>query len=421
MLNETDKEMSYTVKDIFGHKNKRGDIGIELECEGKRSLPDVNTSPWTTKAEGSLRHIGKEYITTNPIKVNEDLLPTIKHLTDQINEPIHQAIPDSPRTSVHVHTNVLGLTPTQVWTVATCYWLLENPLMEFCGPTRIGNRFCLRLKDAEGVLKFALKDIKSGGVPFAAMANDHVRYSGLNLAAVSKFGSVEFRGMRGTLDPNIIALWSTNCHSMINNVIKHFKSPAEAMDYYFKSGPDAFIRVVLEGALADHMKYSIRGWREDMEESSGMLCELAYLHSWDKWADKIKNAGLKAKPKVEESELDRRVRQVRDAVSAASPSRYRVITNGDTPTIFWAGADTGIPAGPVTTVQAGVNVGTTTVPTTTLSVEELHRRRRRQREQERNTATIYANDRAVQGTAVWYEHYQWKLSSLRAARTNDVA
>ncbi len=78
--------------------------------------------------------------------------------------------------------------------------------MAFCGETREGNRFCLRTKDAEGVVE-AVAGIIATNERLNLPQQDVNRYASLNVDALGKFGSLEFRGMRGTLDKDVINVW----------------------------------------------------------------------------------------------------------------------------------------------------------------------------------------------------------------------
>lgn len=274
----------HTVKDIFGHKNKRGHVGIEVEVEAAKQLPPLEVKPWTCKPEQSLRGYGMEYITTGPILCNSDKTEALKALSDLLFDKYYKVDHDSPRTSVHVHVNVLGLTPTQVYTAACAYWLLENPLMKWCGPTREGNKFCLRLKDAEGILGLIKGDMrnveKQQYLPFQSYKADYCKYGGLNLNAIGRFGSLEFRGLRGVYDTKTMDLWSTSMYTLVTRAAEAFESPSALMDYYYKHGPYRLISKLLEDDLVDQLTDIADG----IEENAERVCHLAYMHNWTAWS-----------------------------------------------------------------------------------------------------------------------------------------
>ena len=59
------------------------------------------------------------------------------------------------------------------------------------------------------MIKYCISDLKKD-LPFHSFNNnDCIRYAGQNLAATAKFGSLEYRGMKFTLDPDKLDKWTT--------------------------------------------------------------------------------------------------------------------------------------------------------------------------------------------------------------------
>ena len=273
-----------TVRAITGY-NTKGDLGIELEVEGTRTLPVIMDDIWITKEDESLRGTAYEYVTNRPITFDSTKLSKIKQLTDRL-AVTEGVVLDSPRTSLHVHVNVLDHTPLQVWTAACTYWLLENVLIKYCGEDqREGNLFCLRLIDSEAVLKYAIADTSSR-YPFDSLRTDNIRYAGQNLNAIWKFGTLEYRGMRGTIDPNVIDTWTTEMYNIVHKS-KRFKSPEEVLDTYL-ANPEGFMDLVISPSFIYYMK-SYTGWKKLLKENAAILCQFCYCQNWDKWEKNINN------------------------------------------------------------------------------------------------------------------------------------
>lgn len=275
--------MNYLVKDYLGKKGKKGNIGIEIEVEAAEALPEVKNDSWVSHHEGSLRALGNmEYVTNGPLVISE--VPKALKDIYTLLKP-YKVDHKSHRASVHVHSNVLYHTPIQYWNMAVSYWLTEELLFDFCGDNRKGNCFCLRLNDAEGVIKHCLEDLRSD-TPFRRMGGrDQIRYSGQNLEATSKFGSIEYRGMSFTLDPEKISTWTTGIHDLNVNS-KDFKSPDLLMDSYFSSDPEDFLSRLFNKDFVNILTKSPL-WKEKLQENEGILCELAYVHDWEKWVSRI--------------------------------------------------------------------------------------------------------------------------------------
>lgn len=274
------------VKDLIGKRSKIGDVGIEVEVEAGAVLPDIETKPWSTKTDGSLRGGvaggAKEYYTQGPIPVNDQKLSRIKRLTDELDVKKYKIFEDTNRTSVHVHVNCLELRPTQVWTAACAYWLFEDAFMSYCGDIRKGCMYCLRLRDAEAVVHTAINNIEADIPIFGLAGADRIRYCSQNLMALGQFGTLEYRGMRGTLDPNVIDTWSTMVYNIVNKSAV-FRTPSELMDYYWRNGGPAVLRQL---TTEEHYGILTKGepkWEELAEENATNLFELAYAVDWDVW------------------------------------------------------------------------------------------------------------------------------------------
>lgn len=263
---------------------KRGDVGLELEVESFEPLPEVNEKSWRSKKDNSLRGYGMEYYSKQPIPLDIKKKERIEYLCGKV---AGQALV-SPRTSFHVHVNVTDLSPTGVWTGACAFWLLDNLLTDFCDggtTTRAGNVFALRLTDAEDVIPHVLRDFRNP-TPFQTLNNDRIRYSSLNLAALGKFGSLEARAMRGSTDPWTLNFWSTLVHNIIHNAAARYKSPAYFMDAYYREGPAILSKLITQ----EQVEHIARGnWEEMIEQNEGLVCEIAYAHSWARWEKKLED------------------------------------------------------------------------------------------------------------------------------------
>ena len=235
------------ILEIF-HLNKTvGDIGIEIETEGE-NIQFVEPNGgfiWTTTKDGSLRG---EY----PSQAAEFVMkrPCLhryveKHLDTLIASQKEAKFNFSFRTSVHVHLNVQQLTENQVFNLIYTYYLLEGVMVKYCGAHREANRFCLRLQDADGCYDI-LRDLFSRGIEgLAGHGQDALRYAGLNLAAIMKYGSVEFRSMRGTLDKATLLPWVNAIYNMRNFAVA-FQNVTDIHEKFLELGPLPFMEAVLQ-------------------------------------------------------------------------------------------------------------------------------------------------------------------------------
>ena len=248
------------------------DVGIEIECEGE-NLAIVNNAIWNTVDDGSLRGYfpdsRAEFVLKKPIPakgVNAALSQLIKA---QANAKLNFSF----RTSVHVHVNVQGLTQVQLINMIYTYLLLEEAMMNYCGRDRKGNRFCLRLADAEGILDSITYLIEKGVEQFVYnFHEDNIRYSAINLGSLRKYGSLEFRGMRGNLDNKILTTW---CTALLN--IRAYamlvENPHKIYDDFIKGTPIDFLHLVLQEVSEEFISNKIE---KELQKSFSLSLDIPF-------------------------------------------------------------------------------------------------------------------------------------------------
>lgn len=201
----------------FGRKAPLGDIGLEVEVEfpeGTIAQPIVSKNFWTTKPDGSLRN-GLEYVLRAPIKATE-LSAAVADF--EAGTKGYQFI-DSQRTSVHCHINVNQMTFDDLTRILTAYYAFENVFVAANDPSRAGNLFCLRGKDAEWQINEIIRCVRHGwNVDYPWIEN--ARYSALNMCAPRTFGSLEYRFIEGTTDPKVIEFWAQTMYDFTVNTSK---------------------------------------------------------------------------------------------------------------------------------------------------------------------------------------------------------
>jgi hypothetical protein len=223
-----------------------GDIGIEIEVEtlNDRLHRDSPPKEWACVHDGSLRGYCGEYILTKPVahKRVTDVLHTLTRYMAS-REILPQ---ESVRTSVHVHVNMLRSTFTQTVNFITLYAIFEDQLIEWCGEDRVGNHFCLSISKAEFLKRVIQRACRQ--VSFRGVLNDNIRYSAINLNALSRFGSLEFRALRGTTDVGVISTW-VDILMRLKKYSGKFKSPLEMLDRFETLGTSAFTSEVFQESV----------------------------------------------------------------------------------------------------------------------------------------------------------------------------
>ena len=178
--------------------------GVEIEVEGTRLPTSLPSSVWRIESDSSLKtEEAYEYVTNGPMDLMG--IRTALDILQQAYTKRETEVFDSVRAGVHVHMNVQDWNIKELMTFSLCYYIVEDILLKWCGENREGNLFCLRTRDAEFVLFKVLETLKNRNLNI--LKNDIIRYSSLNYCSLFKYGTVEFRGMRGTGDLDAIYTW----------------------------------------------------------------------------------------------------------------------------------------------------------------------------------------------------------------------
>lgn len=231
------------VRDYVKVNETNGDIGLEIEVEGINfpmySVEDKTglSRQWTVTTDGSLRGDPEccEYVLRRPIQVHE-----IDRCIEKVQEAMDASntrISPSVRAGVHVHINCQELEMTQLFTYATCYYILEELLSTFCEESRRGNHFCLRVSDAEYNMYMVQTAISSSNL--RNLGSDSMRYSAVNWGALFKFGSLEFRSLETPEDLSKIGTWAKMLFR-IKQMSLEYTNPAEVVQNMSENGAMEF-------------------------------------------------------------------------------------------------------------------------------------------------------------------------------------
>lgn len=253
-----------TVSQYFGTKLHDGMFGVEVEVEGI-GLPQ-GIKYFEDKRDGSLRGEGREYVFAKPLSLKDS------HIALSYFEKAFKGVKVdmSFRTSVHVHVNVARMNKLQLCTFLYLAHLVENALVNYCGPSRVGNRFCLRIIDAVDKTRELEQLFQTKG--FRVRGEDAGKYCAINVACLPQLGSVEFRSMRGTINREEIEEWI----GILNRVYEKsltFESPKAVADLFLEVGAEAFAKEVF-GEFLPVLRYE--GMVEELRTNFSLLITLPY-------------------------------------------------------------------------------------------------------------------------------------------------
>ncbi len=198
-------------------------VGLEIEVEGKNLVGDPYLNPcWVQEIDPSLRGEAYEYILKKPLLIEE-----AKRELSVLKEVLytHSQVSFSSRTSVHVHLNVADLEMQQLANLIYLYYIYEDVLLSYCGNDRYENKFCLSIRSAEALIKIIQDFFSQKQRPL----QNHCKYAALNLAVIPLLGSLEFRGMRGTLEEVVLYPW-LNVIQNLYKVALQYNNPTQILD-----------------------------------------------------------------------------------------------------------------------------------------------------------------------------------------------
>lgn len=272
-----------TVQDFLCRTPKvDGEVGLEIECEGT-FLFDSPIQYWEATSDGSLRvckgHPPIEYRLRKPL-LRSEVPKALGYLSNQLRRA-GSSVEESTRTSVHVHVNCQGMTVKATFTYICLYLFFESLLVDFSGPTRVGNLFCLRAKDAQYWVWCICQMFLNNG-DTSIVCNENFRYTSCNTDSLRKFGSLEFRSMRGTVNPALIQVW-VDLLLHLKDASEEYEDPSKLYEDYvslgstrffgkvFSSRPD--LMSILTGVAGERLSQSIEEGSEFVRDISMSIPE----------------------------------------------------------------------------------------------------------------------------------------------------
>ena len=259
--------------DLIPCKKQSGAVGIEIELEAD-NMPtgDEVASFWRLEADNSLRGESGEFVLRRPIPLRQ-LDEAFAELTSAMNQRGTEVRP-TYRAGVHVHVNVQDLTPRQLVTFISLYFMLEEVFLSFCDKSRSGNHFCLRMSDASYLLDMITESVIQGD--FHALDTEDLRYASLNITSLFKYGSVEFRALESTGDFEKIKVWASALYQL-KLFAKTLSSPVDILGEASETGFTTFAQKVL-GPYHD----AFRPWITDQNITKGIrgIQYAVYARDW---------------------------------------------------------------------------------------------------------------------------------------------
>lgn len=199
--------MKAKISDLVGMNLRHIKFGIEVEIEYEGQVLYDN-EVWSEHADNSLRGQSMELVFRTPLPIVK-ALKEIKKLYKEFKEKHCKVVP-SIRTSVHVHVNVLNMTETELLTLLTTYYLLE-PHLEVLVGDRVNSYYCRTLNGSSKAMIDLISKLEFSGNNLKDIIEEwyveNKRYGSIDLSAIKRFGSLEFRLFPLTEDYKPLYFW----------------------------------------------------------------------------------------------------------------------------------------------------------------------------------------------------------------------
>ena len=204
--------------DAYQYSERR--LGLEIEVEHvNRGVDWVrSTDLWNVVGDGSLRDQGAEFVST-PLTVDE-LLPAVEKYYEFASDLGYKA---SIRTSTHVHINMQQYTLQQVGAVCALYSVVEPILFDILGQDRDECTYCVPWYRARGQATVARSMLGRRDLSRVRMEIDSgtCKYTALNLAALIRFGTLEFRAAPTFEDKMPLLSWVDTIMRLVDIGVEH--------------------------------------------------------------------------------------------------------------------------------------------------------------------------------------------------------
>lgn len=240
-------------------------IGLEFEfenvsaraLESKKAVEKILPFYHLTK-DDSLRNNGLEFVFREPM-FGKDAVSAVHELCQWAQE---QGYVSSKRTGIHVHLDVRDVEPSQLVGMLLMYAIYEPAIYNWIGDARDENIFCLPWYQAEGGVIEVTRVIQAATTTTSETEKNLLkeetkrvsRYAGLNLNALHKYGSIEWRHLKTTADASRIIAWINICQMFKAGVGSLPTSDGAILRSVLDMGPRKFAYSVF-GPTFKHIDY----------------------------------------------------------------------------------------------------------------------------------------------------------------------
>ena len=196
---DPDKAQATTKKSNLSLVDETTSVGVEIEMENlaQNYMSRADLMNWERKSDGSLRGNSREFVFDKPLK-GDAVIAAIESLSEAFEDKRferHKTL----RTSMHVHVNMLSANRTQLMSILIAAMLADNALFMMTDENRQYLGYCRESREAlAGVIGYMHGNGDTDEE--IRLYASHSRYYSMNAAALSKYGTLEFRHFATPVD-----------------------------------------------------------------------------------------------------------------------------------------------------------------------------------------------------------------------------
>ena len=229
-------------------------IGVEIEFERWNRVPPKPAGMWVHHPdEHSVRNNGTEFVTVGKGLQGQRVIDALDGFCESARE--NNWDEGHPRAAIHVHMDVsdLDLNSGDLRRLMGIYFLVEHVFFHYAGEWRRHCGFCVAYEDGineDDIVAELVTGTKASEPENLLYLSNHCsRYQAVNLNAISKFGTLEFRHLPTTFDKERIVKWINMVMAVKRAALEmpELKDPLGALSTL---GPHALAEKIFSGVLS---------------------------------------------------------------------------------------------------------------------------------------------------------------------------
>jgi len=229
-------------------------MGLEVETS-RCSTGEIPL--WSVHEDGSLHEGGVEFVFANPL-FGVDIITALDDFEYHVPRLLHHdSTGSSSNTSTHVHIDMREVSDDSLAGFMLLGFMLEPLIFNALAPNRANNIFCSPLVQAKGDLQRLGQmywELVAGNTDRANLYLDSIeRYAAINLRAMQRFGTVEFRMFNHSHSAEELLLYINVVQSIKRAVVDGRVDTTRPYLSYKDMAASMFLHTVFDEEIAEEL------------------------------------------------------------------------------------------------------------------------------------------------------------------------